>query len=112
MTLDPSVEAVLAWAVREGATNVIRHSGARHCTLKISASLADATVEVVDDGPRGGVPSHAGVPSYAGVATSEGVASGAASGAGVPRPRAGAVAEPSGPSEGTGLRDWPSARNC
>ena len=32
--LDPDVEAVLAWAVREGATNVIRHSGARHCTLR------------------------------------------------------------------------------
>ena len=29
VTLDPEVEAVLAWAVREGATNVIRHSGAR-----------------------------------------------------------------------------------
>ena len=48
--LDPVVEAVLAWAVREGATNVIRHSGARHCTLKISASLTDAGVEVIDDG--------------------------------------------------------------
>ena len=27
--LDPAVEAVLAWTVREGATNVIRHSGAQ-----------------------------------------------------------------------------------
>ena len=48
--LDPAVEAVLAWTVREGATNVIRHSGARHCTFKISASLTDAGVEVIDDG--------------------------------------------------------------
>ena len=48
--LDPTVEAVLAWAVREGATNVIRHSGAHHCTLRISASLTDAGVEVIDDG--------------------------------------------------------------
>jgi two-component system sensor histidine kinase DesK len=40
----------LAWAVREGATNVIRHSGARHCTLRITASLTDAGVEVIDDG--------------------------------------------------------------
>ena len=48
--LDPPVEAVLAWAVREGATNVIRHSGARHCTLKITSSLTDAGVEVIDDG--------------------------------------------------------------
>jgi two-component system, NarL family, sensor histidine kinase DesK len=49
-TLDPPVEAVLAWAVREGATNVIRHSGARHCKLKITTSLTDAGVEVIDDG--------------------------------------------------------------
>jgi two-component system, NarL family, sensor histidine kinase DesK len=48
--LDPPVEGVLAWAVREGATNVIRHSGAHHCQLTISSSLVDAAVEVVDDG--------------------------------------------------------------
>jgi two-component system sensor histidine kinase DesK len=48
--LDPAVEAVLAWAIREGATNVIRHSGARHCTVRITASLTDAGVEVIDDG--------------------------------------------------------------
>ena len=50
VTLDPDVEAVLAWAVREGATNVIRHSGARHCSVTVKAGLADAAVEVVDDG--------------------------------------------------------------
>ena len=49
--LDSSVEGVLAWAVREGATNVIRHSGARRCTLRVSSgSSGDAEVEVVDDG--------------------------------------------------------------
>jgi two-component system sensor histidine kinase DesK len=36
--------------VREGATNVIRHSRASHCTMTISSTLADAAVEVVDDG--------------------------------------------------------------
>ena len=50
VALDPDVEAVLAWTVREGATNVIRHSGAHHCTLRIRASLTDAGVEVLDDG--------------------------------------------------------------
>jgi two-component system sensor histidine kinase DesK len=48
--LDPAVEAVLAWTVREGATNVIRHSGADHCSLTVSAGLGEAGVEVVDDG--------------------------------------------------------------
>ena len=70
--LDPPVEAVLAWAVREGATNVIRHSGARHCTLKIVTSLTDAGVEVIDDGRGavangngGGVPGAGAVPGGA-----------------------------------------------
>jgi two-component system, NarL family, sensor histidine kinase DesK len=53
VTFAPEVEAVLAWAVREGATNVIRHSHARRCTLRISAHLGSAAVEVVDDGPGG-----------------------------------------------------------
>jgi two-component system sensor histidine kinase DesK len=50
---DPAVDAVLAWAVREGATNVIRHSGARHCCVRVSARLGDAEVEVLDDGRPG-----------------------------------------------------------
>jgi two-component system sensor histidine kinase DesK len=52
-TLAPEVEAVLAWAVREGATNVIRHSGARRCEVRVRAGDAAAAVEVVDDGPGG-----------------------------------------------------------
>jgi two-component system, NarL family, sensor histidine kinase DesK len=48
--LDPEVEAVLAWTVREGATNVIRHSGARHCQVRVRAGDGDAAVEVLDDG--------------------------------------------------------------
>ena len=31
---DPEAEAVLAWAVREGATNVIRHSRASRCSVR------------------------------------------------------------------------------
>ncbi len=50
-TIDPAVEAVLAWAVREGATNVIRHSRARHCRVRITATLGGTGVEVLDDGP-------------------------------------------------------------
>ena len=55
VTLDPAVEAVLAWTVREGATNVIRHSHADRCSLKVTAGLGEAGVEVVDDG-RGSDP--------------------------------------------------------
>ncbi len=51
VTFDPAIEAVLAWTVREGATNVIRHSGAGHCSVKVMAGLGEAGVEVLDDGP-------------------------------------------------------------
>lgn len=38
---------VAAWAVREGVTNVVRHSGAHHAWV----TLSPAGVEVGDDGP-------------------------------------------------------------
>jgi two-component system, NarL family, sensor histidine kinase DesK len=48
--LDPDVESVLAWAVREGATNVIRHSGATHAEIRVTAGAAGAELEISDDG--------------------------------------------------------------
>jgi two-component system, NarL family, sensor histidine kinase DesK len=54
VALDPEVEAVLAWTVREGATNVIRHSGASHCSVTVRAAAGDAGVEVLDDGVGNG----------------------------------------------------------
>jgi two-component system sensor histidine kinase DesK len=54
--LPAEVEAALAWTVREAATNVIRHSGATHSTIRVLPALGQATVEVIDDGrgPNGG----------------------------------------------------------
>jgi two-component system, NarL family, sensor histidine kinase DesK len=54
VTLDPEVESVLAWAVREGATNVIRHSGARHAAIAIRPGAAGAELEISDDGGGNG----------------------------------------------------------
>jgi two-component system, NarL family, sensor histidine kinase DesK len=48
--LPSEVEAVLAWTVREAATNVIRHSGARHSTIRLVPALDHAMVEILDDG--------------------------------------------------------------
>jgi two-component system, NarL family, sensor histidine kinase DesK len=50
VALPPSGEAVLAWGVREATTNVIRHSGARHCAIRIDVALDEARLEVTDDG--------------------------------------------------------------
>lgn len=49
-SLSPEVEALLAWTVREGATNVIRHSDARNCRLLIECGPDAASAAVIDDG--------------------------------------------------------------
>ncbi len=48
--LPADVESVLAWAVREGTTNVVRHSGAQHCSIRVRAEGSRAAVEVEDNG--------------------------------------------------------------
>lgn len=48
--LPATVDAALAWAVREGVTNIIRHSHARSCTLSLQRSAREMGVEIVDDG--------------------------------------------------------------
>ena len=56
LTLPGSVDVVdreaaelFGWVVREGVTNVVRHSRASHCTIR----LGERWIEIVDDG-RGG----------------------------------------------------------
>ena len=44
----PPLSELFAWTVREGITNVLRHSGASRCEIRLSASSA----EVRDDGPE------------------------------------------------------------
>jgi len=48
--LPNAVDAVLAWAVREGSTNVIRHSRARHCRILLAREGQEVYVEITDDG--------------------------------------------------------------
>lgn len=48
--LPPELDAVLAWTIREGATNVIRHSGARHCQIRVIVEDGAVRAEVIDDG--------------------------------------------------------------
>jgi len=52
--LPPAADAVLAWTVREGVTNVIRHSRAHHCTIRVTCAAAGVRAEIIDDGDRGG----------------------------------------------------------
>jgi two-component system, NarL family, sensor histidine kinase DesK len=49
-TFDPEAEAVLAWCLREAVTNVIRHSHARHCRIRLIESTGELSLDVADDG--------------------------------------------------------------
>jgi two-component system, NarL family, sensor histidine kinase DesK len=49
--LSHDVDAALAWAVREGTTNVVRHSKATHVAISVTAGPAVATAEISDNGP-------------------------------------------------------------
>jgi two-component system sensor histidine kinase DesK len=53
VALSPVQETVLALAVREAVTNVVRHARARHCRLRLEQVDACCVLEILDDG-RGG----------------------------------------------------------
>jgi two-component system sensor histidine kinase DesK len=43
-------DELLAWAVREGATNMVRHSNAAHCRITVTVAGGEACLEMADDG--------------------------------------------------------------
>jgi two-component system sensor histidine kinase DesK len=43
-------DEVLAWVVREGATNVLRHSGASSCRIEVADREGRIAVVISDDG--------------------------------------------------------------
>jgi two-component system sensor histidine kinase DesK len=53
LALQPSHEAVLALAIREGVTNVVRHARATHCAIRLAAS-DNAHVLTISDNGHGG----------------------------------------------------------
>jgi two-component system sensor histidine kinase DesK len=58
--LPAETDALLGWAVREGVTNVIRHSGAAHCDITVRACEDETVLEVQDDGAGKGGSSPSG----------------------------------------------------
>ena len=44
--VDPTHQELFGWVVREGLTNVVRHSHASSCSVRLSPG----SVEIVDDG--------------------------------------------------------------
>ncbi|GAA4191332.1 sensor histidine kinase [Microbispora amethystogenes] len=55
----PEIDALLGWAVREGVTNVVRHSGAAACDIDLAEGGGRLLLEIRDDGPaREKTPGH------------------------------------------------------
>jgi two-component system sensor histidine kinase DesK len=48
--LPPSVQAALAWVVREGTTNVLRHSEATRCVIAVRPAAGNVTLTMENDG--------------------------------------------------------------
>jgi signal transduction histidine kinase len=53
-SLPTAVDATLAWAVREGVTNVIRHSQAAMCSIRLTREPSEASLEITDNGAASG----------------------------------------------------------
>jgi two-component system sensor histidine kinase DesK len=54
--LPAEVEDLLAWALREATTNVVRHSGARVCRINLSSDTNEVALQIENDG----APAHPG----------------------------------------------------
>jgi two-component system, NarL family, sensor histidine kinase DesK len=65
--LPDEIENAIAWAVREATTNVVRHSGARTCEIRLSTGDGRVALQVDDDGARtaGGSRNGAGLAGLA-----------------------------------------------
>jgi two-component system sensor histidine kinase DesK len=61
--LDPVQETVLALALRESVTNVVRHAGARTCRITLEQTGEETRLEVHDDGRGGSAPEGIGLAS-------------------------------------------------
>lgn len=46
----PALDAALAWAVREGVTNLIRHSRAQYCCIHLTRKNGAVGAEILNDG--------------------------------------------------------------
>jgi two-component system, NarL family, sensor histidine kinase DesK len=59
--LPASHEAVLALALREAVTNIVRHANASKCTIALDATDAQCVLTVSDDGRGGAAPFGSGL---------------------------------------------------
>jgi two-component system sensor histidine kinase DesK len=75
--LPPPIEELFAWTLREGVTNVLRHSAATRCSITIRRRDDSVRMEIVNDGA---MPPAVGGSGLTGLASRAEALSGAASG--------------------------------
>lgn len=73
--LPPAVDELFAWALREGVTNVLRHSAATTCAIAIGRHGGIVRLEIVNDGA---MPASASGSGLSGLAARAAALSGAA----------------------------------
>jgi two-component system sensor histidine kinase DesK len=61
VTVSASQESVLALAIREAVTNVVRHAGAKSCQLALRCRYFGCELEIADDGRGGSDPDGFGL---------------------------------------------------
>jgi two-component system sensor histidine kinase DesK len=64
--LSPAIDELFAWALREGMTNVLRHSSATTCSISIARSQGTVRLEIINDGA---MPVASGGSGLSGLAT-------------------------------------------
>jgi two-component system, NarL family, sensor histidine kinase DesK len=105
-SLPPAIDALLAWTVREGVTNIVRHAAARRAEIRIELTSGRAAVVLTDDGAGlPGTPAGRRLPgmqSLRGMAGGPGKPGGECPGAG-PAGAAGEQAGDATPALGSGL---------
>lgn len=74
-SLPPAIDELFAWALREGVTNVLRHSAATSCAIYIDRHDGVVRLEIVNDGA---MPASSGGNGLSGLATRAAALSGAA----------------------------------
>ena len=75
-SLPPAIDELFAWTLREGVTNVLRHSAATMCSIHIGRDAGNVRLEIVNDGAM--PPSQTGM-GLSGLAARAAALSGSAS---------------------------------
>jgi two-component system sensor histidine kinase DesK len=90
-SLPPAVDALLAWTVREGATNIVRHASAKHAEIVIELTDTTASACLSDDGVGPGKGTIPGIVDAPGPGAAAGAAATGAAGDAAPDPGAGGL---------------------